>query len=189
MSADEQQLHFATVDCAVTGTLSEQEIEVLVQIILALLARDYGRVATLMAHAGWTGTDKATAQTVLELEISMRSALDPVLSRPLSEIAISETFRYLLHSAKRHNLVMKPSHALLIKTILNVEGLGKTLYPDLDIWPILERRVTQWDSPSHRLHRLADKREDLTALAKIAVYELPRLVDEILERLQNYDQS
>ncbi len=124
---------YICVDCAIVGSLSDTERYYLATMLLSVFRRDYGRVASLQIEAGWVASD--TPVNLLEGEI--RTVCEPIFSRPLEEISFATIMINLFKTARRFDLQMMPSLFLLEKTIVNIEGLGRQLYPKLDLWATL----------------------------------------------------
>ncbi|MCK5263757.1 MAG: ubiquinone biosynthesis regulatory protein kinase UbiB, partial [Gammaproteobacteria bacterium] len=106
---------------------------------LAFFQRDYNKVAKLHVESGWVPSDTR----VDEFESAIRSVCEPIFERPLKEISFGQLLLRLFQTARRFNMEVQPQLVLLQKTLLNIEGLGRQLYPDLDLWttakPFLER--------------------------------------------------
>ena len=121
---------YIAVDFGIMGTLSERDQSYLAQNFLAFFRRDYHRVATAHLESGWVPPDTR----VDELEAEIRVVLEPVFDRPLSEISLGRVLLQLFRASRRFNIEIQPQLVLLQKTLLNVEGLGRQLDPNLDLW-------------------------------------------------------
>jgi len=130
---------YIALDFGIMGTLSERDKGYLAQNFLAFFRRDYRRVATTHIESGWVPAD--TRVDALESEI--RAVCEPIFDRPLKEISLGKVLVQLFKASRRFNVEIQPQLVLLQKTLLNVEGLGRQLDPDLDLWvtakPFLER--------------------------------------------------
>jgi ubiquinone biosynthesis protein len=131
--------HYIALDFGIVGTLSAFDKNYLAQNFLAFFRRDYRRVAELHVESGW-----APANTRVEaLEASVRAVCEPFFDRPLKEISLGQVLLRLFQASRRFNVEIQPQLVLLQKTLLNIEGLGRQLDPDLDLWvtakPFLER--------------------------------------------------
>jgi ubiquinone biosynthesis protein len=126
------------IDFGIMGTLSDNDHYYLAQNFLAFFNRDYHRVAQLHIDSGWVPRETR----IDELETAMRTVCDPIFNKPMSEISFALILLKLFDMARQFNMEVQPSLALLQKTLLNVEGLGRQLYPDLNLWetakPFLE---------------------------------------------------
>ena len=135
---DPEQPRYLAVDFGIMGTLSPDDQRYLAENFLAFFNHDYRRVAELHVQSGWV-----PAETRLdEFESAIRSVCEPIFARPLKEISFGQLLLRLFQTARRFNMQVQPQLVLLQKTLLNIEGLGRQLYPDLDLWktakPILE---------------------------------------------------
>ncbi len=167
---------YIAVDFGIMGTLSERDQGYLAQNFLAFFRRDYHRVATAHLESGWVPPDTR----VDELEAEIRVVLEPAFDRPLSEISLGRVLLQLFRASRRFNVEIQPQLVLLQKTLLNVEGLGRQLDPNLDLWvtalPYLERWMND------RIGLPALKRRLLAEAPYIAAAlpELPRLIHQRL---------
>ena len=134
---------YIALDFGIVGTLSEVDKNYLAQNFLAFFRRDYRRVAELHVESGWVPTDTR----VEELEGAVRAVCEPFFDRPLKEISLGLVLMRLFQASRRFNVEIQPQLVLLQKTLLNIEGLGRQLDPDLDLWvtakPILERWMSR----------------------------------------------
>jgi ubiquinone biosynthesis protein len=167
---------YIALDFGIMGTLSETDKSYLAQNFLAFFRRDYHRVATAHIESGWVPPDTR----VDELESEIRAVCEPIFDRPLKEISLGRVLVQLFKASRRFNVEIQPQLVLLQKTLLNVEGLGRQLDPDLDLWvtakPFLERWMQDqigWRALERRL------REEAPFLAT-ALPQLPRLLHQKL---------
>ncbi|GMQ89271.1 MAG: ubiquinone biosynthesis regulatory protein kinase UbiB [Gammaproteobacteria bacterium] len=134
---------YMAVDFGIMGTLSPEDQRYLAENFLAFFRRDYRRVAELHVESEWVphGT------RIDEFESAIRSVCEPIFERPLKEISFGQLLLRLFQTARRFNMEVQPQLVLLQKTLLNIEGLGRQLYPDLDLWqtakPFLERWMSE----------------------------------------------
>jgi ubiquinone biosynthesis protein len=130
---------YIALDFGIMGTLSDTDKSYLAQNFLAFFRRDYRRVATAHIESGWVPPDTR----IDELESEIRAVCEPIFDRPLREISLGRVLVQLFKASRRFNVEIQPQLVLLQKTLLNVEGLGRQLDPDLDLWvtakPFLER--------------------------------------------------
>jgi ubiquinone biosynthesis protein len=135
---------------------------------LAFFKRDYRKVAQLHIDSGWVPSDTR----VNEFEAAIRTVCEPIFERPLKEISFGHLLLNLFQTARRFNMEVQPQLVLLQKTLLNIEGLGRQLYPDLDLWstaqPYLERWMRERYMPKHVLNNLQQQFEKLPHLAHMA---------------------
>jgi ubiquinone biosynthesis protein len=123
---------FIALDFGIMGSLPERDQFLLAENFMALFDRDYKRIAELHVAAGWMPAHVRLD----ELEASVRTVCEPYFTRPLSQISIGEVVVKLFAVAQRYELTLQPQLILLQKTLLNIEGIGRTLYPDIDIWAV-----------------------------------------------------
>ena len=134
---------YIAVDFGIMGTLSEEDQHYLAGNFLAFFQRDYRRVAELHVESGWVPEDTR----VEEFEAAIRTVCEPIFERPLKDISFGHVLLRLFQVARRFNVEVQPQLVLLQKTLLNIEGLGRQLYPELDLWetakPFLERWMSE----------------------------------------------
>ena len=171
---------YLAVDCAIMGSLSNDDQFYLARCLLAIFKRDYRHVAELHIRSGWVPKDTP----VIEFAGAIRSVCEPIFQRPLSEISLGDMLVSLFKAARRFNMEVQPSLVLLQKTLINVEGLGRQLYPELDLWttaqPFLEKWLKERYSPKSVLKQFKQYIPDwLEQLPQI-----PPLVFQALQDLQ-----
>jgi ubiquinone biosynthesis protein len=130
---------YIAIDCGIVGSLTPEDQDYLARNLFAFFKRDYRRVAQLHIDSGWV-----PAETKLnEFEAAIRTVCEPIFEKPLKDISFGQVLMRLFQTARRFNMEVQPQLVLLQKTLLNIEGLGRQLYPDLDLWntaqPFLER--------------------------------------------------
>ncbi len=169
---------YLAIDCAIMGSLSSDDQFYMARNMLAIFKRDYRLVAELHIRSGWVGSDTS----VNEFTNAIRSVCEPVFQRPLNEISMGYMMIQLFNTARRFNMEVQPSLVLLQKTLLNIEGLGRQLYPQLDLWasaqPFLERWVRRRYSPKGLYKQLKNHLPDW-------LEHLPQLPPLIFKALEN----
>jgi ubiquinone biosynthesis protein len=169
---------YMAVDFGIMGTLHPEDQRYLAENFLAFFRRDYRRVAELHVESEWV----PSGTRVDEFESAIRTVCEPIFEKPLKEISFGNVLLRLFQTARRFNMVVQPQLVLLQKTLLNIEGLGRQLYPDLDLWqtakPFLERTMSEQLGPRHMLHNI---RENIPAWSD-ALPELPLLAHRVLEQ-------
>ncbi len=167
---------YVSLDFGIMGTLTEYDKEYLAQNFTAFFRRDYKRVAQLHIESGWVPADTR----VEELEAAVRTVCEPYFDRPLKEISLGLLLMRLFQTSRRFQVEIQPQLVLLQKTLLNIEGLGRQLDPDLDLWntakPFLEKWMLEQIGPQKMWNEL---REEAPRYAKM-LPELPRLLHEYL---------
>ena len=131
---------YIAVDFGIMGTLNESDQRYLAENFLAFFNRDYRRVAELHVISGWV--DKNTR--IDEFESAIRAVCEPIFDQPLKNISFGHLLIHLFQTARRFNMEVQPQLILLQKTLLNIEGLGRQLYPDLDLWKTAKPFLEQW---------------------------------------------
>jgi ubiquinone biosynthesis protein len=171
---------YCAVDFGIVGSLEERDRRYLAENFLAFFDRDYFRVAKLHVDSGWV----PAGTRVDELESAVRTVCEPIFSKPLKEISFGQVLLQLISVARQFNMEVQPQLILLQKTLVQIEGLGRVLYPDLDIWqtgkPVLKAWMIEQTGPRATLRRLRKDWPDL----RYALEKLPlvarKLVDEAL---------
>jgi ubiquinone biosynthesis protein len=168
---------YISLDFGIVGTLTEYDKEYLAQNFSAFFRRDYKRVAELHIESGWVPSHTR----VDELESAIRSVCEPYFDRPLKEISLGMVLLRLFQTSRRFNVEVQPQLVLLQKTLLNIEGLGRQLDPELDLWntakPFLEQWMIDQVGPKRFFQQL---REQAPQYAKI-LPQLPRLMHDFLK--------
>jgi ubiquinone biosynthesis protein len=171
---------YISLDFGIIGTLTEFDKDYLAQNFTAFFRRDYKRVAELHIESGWV----PPGTRVDELEAAVRTVCEPYFDRPLKEISLGMVLMRLFQTSRRFQVEIQPQLVLLQKTLLNIEGLGRQLDPELDLWatakPFLEKWMLDQVGPQKLLQEL---REQAPRYAKI-LPELPRLVHAYLNDRQ-----
>jgi ubiquinone biosynthesis protein len=169
---------YISLDFGIVGTLTEHDKEYLAQNFTAFFRRDYKRVAELHIESGWV----PPSTRVDELESAIRSVCEPYFDRPLKEISLGMVLLRLFQTSRRFQVEIQPQLVLLQKTLLNIEGLGRQLDPELDLWntakPFLEKWMMEQIGPQKLLEQL---KEQAPRYAKL-LPELPRLLHDYLRQ-------
>ena len=131
---------YIAVDFGIMGSLSEQDKRYLAENFLAFFNRDYRRVAELHVESKWVPPDTR----IDEFEAAIRSVCEPIFNRPLKEISFGRVLVRLFQTARRFHMEVQPQLVLLQKTLLNIEGVGRQLYPDLDLWETARPFLDRW---------------------------------------------
>ena len=163
---------YIALDFGIMGTLTDSDKQFLAINFLAFFRRDYHRVATAHIESGWVPRETR----VDELESAIRAVCEPVFGRPLKDISLGVVLMQLFRASRRFNVEVQPQLVLLQKTLLNVEGLGRQLYPELDLWqtakPYLERWMERQIGPEAFYRRIEQEAPHWVALLP----QLPRLI-------------
>jgi ubiquinone biosynthesis protein len=169
---------YAAVDFGIVGTLDPRDQHYLAENFLAVFNRDYHRVAQLHLESGWVPADTR----VDEMESAVRTVCEPIFDRPLKDISFGGILLRLFEISRRFNMQIQPQLILLQKTLLNVEGLGRDLYPELDIWntatPILREWMRERTSVTGLVRSLRSQAPELMTAARSLPLILQRLLRE-----------
>jgi ubiquinone biosynthesis protein len=141
-----QRPQYIAVDMAIVGSLTQEDQYYMARNLLAIFRRDYRLVAELHVQSGWVSSDTP----INEFEASIRSVCEPIFEKPLKDISFGLVVINLFQTAQRFNMEVQPQLVLLQKTLLNIEGLGRQLYPDLDLWQTAHPFLEKW--MKDRLH-------------------------------------
>jgi ubiquinone biosynthesis protein len=171
---------YVAVDFGIVGTLDERDQNYLAENFLAFFRRDYRRVAALHIDSGWVPPNTRLD----ELEAAVRSVCEPIFNKPLKDISFGLVLLRLFHTARQFNMDVQPQLVLLQKTLLAIEGLGRQLYPELDLWttakPVLEDWMRERHSPRTQLKRLIESWPEISEDLSL----LPRLFHRAIRRAE-----
>jgi ubiquinone biosynthesis protein len=169
---------YIALDFGIMGTLTDADKSYLAQNFLAFFQRDYKRVAQAHVEAGWV----PPGTRVDEFEAAIRAVCEPIFDRPLKEISFGRVLLRLFQTARRFNLEVQPQLVMLQKTLLNVEGLGRQLDPDLDLWRTAKPYLERWMSEQIGWRALAKNFQVEASRWATLLPQVPRLVHHALER-------
>ncbi|MBB6092797.1 ubiquinone biosynthesis protein [Povalibacter uvarum] len=162
---DPQQPRYAAVDFGIVGTLDPRDQHYLAENFLAFFDHDYRRIAQLHIDSGWIPAHVR----VDELESAVRTVCEPIANKPLREISFGQVLISLFEAAQRFDAQMQPQLMLIQKTLLQIEGVGRQLYPDLDLWETAQPLLRQW----------MQERYSLKSMMKQTRAQLPGLIDSL----------
>ena len=169
---------YIALDFGIMGTLSEFDKNYLAQNFLAFFQRDYRRVAQLHIESGWVPADTREE----ELEGAIRGVCEPYFDRPLSQISLAQVLMRLFQTSRRFNVEIQPQLVLLQKTLLNVEGMGRELDPELDLWDTAQPYLENWMRQRIGLTGLIEQLQKEGSQWSQILPQLPRLTFERLKR-------
>lgn len=168
---------YICIDFGIVGTLNDNDKRYLAENLYAFFNRDYRRVAELHVESGWVARDTR----IEEFESAIRTVCEPVFEKPLKDISFAQLVLRLFQVARRFQMEVQPQLVLLQKTLLAIEGLGRQLYPELDLWatakPFLEKWLREQIGPKAFLRQL---KENLPFISE-QLPHMPRLINEVLE--------
>ncbi len=180
-ASDPSDPRYIAIDFGIVGTLAPDDLSYLARNLLAFFRRDYRQVAQLHIQSGWIPPETR----VNEFEAAIRTVCEPIFERPLKDISFGHFLLRLFQTARRFNMEVQPQLVLLQKTLLNVEGLGRQLYPDLDLWstaqPYLEKWMRNRIGPSGLFQTLQSRLPSWLEQSP----EMPQLVHDTLVQLRN----
>jgi len=178
-TTDPDRPKYIAVDFGIMGTLSQTDKRYLAENFLAFFQRDYYKVAKLHVESGWVPSHTR----VDEFESAIRSVCEPIFEKPLKEISFGQLLLRLFQTARRFNMEVQPQLVLLQKTLLNIEGLGRQLYPELDLWRTAKPFLEQWmEEQVGAKAMLRNIKDDLPYL----IEKLPEMPGLIYKSLKTY---
>ena len=169
------------VDCGIMGSLSTQDQRYLAENFVAFFNRDYRRVAELHVDSGWVDRDTR----IDDFEAAIRTVCEPMFQRPLAEISFGQLLLRLFQTAREFNMEIQPQLLLLEKTFLHIEGLGRQLYPQLDLWDTAKPFLERWLSEQMGMRALVKGlKKNLPYIAE-NLPDLPQLAFKTLHKIAN----
>jgi ubiquinone biosynthesis protein len=172
---------YIAVDFGIMGSLSRQDQRYLAENFVAFFNRDYARVAELHVDSGWVDRDTR----IDEFEAAIRTVCEPMFQRPLSEISFGQLLLRLFQTAREFNMEIQPQLLLLEKTLLHIEGLGRQLYPQLDLWDTAKPFLERWLSEQMGVRALVKGlKKNLPYIAE-NLPDLPQLTFKALHKIAN----
>ncbi len=176
---------YIALDFGIVGTLNDYDKDYLSQNFLAFFRRDYKRVAEAHIESGWAPKETR----VDELEAAVRACCEPIFDRPLKDISFGQVLLRLFQTSRRFNVEVQPQLVLLQKTLLNIEGLGRQLDPDLDLWKTAKPYLERWMSEQVGWRGLIDKLRAEAPRYSHIFPQLPRLAHQALARAAEGSQQ
>jgi ubiquinone biosynthesis protein len=182
---DPKKPKYVAVDFGIVGTLDERDKHYLAENFLAFFRSDYRRVARLHVDSSWV----PAGTRVDELEAAVRAVCEPIFNKPIKDISFGLVLMRLFHTARQFNMEIQPQLVLLQKTLLQIEGLGRQLYPDLDLWktakPVLEQWMRERHDPRTRFKQVIEAWPEISD--DLAM--LPRVLHRALRRIDAEDAA
>jgi ubiquinone biosynthesis protein len=167
---------YVALDFGIMGTLSAVDKHYLAQNFIAFFRRDYRRVAVTHIESGWAPKNT----NVDDFEAAIRTVCEPIFDKPLKDISFGRVLMRLFQTSRRFNIEVQPQLVLLQKTLLNVEGLGRELDPDLDLWDTAKPYLERWMSEQVGWRALARHIQEEAPHWAILLPQLPRLLHRYL---------
>jgi ubiquinone biosynthesis protein len=170
---------YVALDFGIMGTLTDIDKNYLAQNFLAFFRRDYRRVAEAHIESGWAPKDTR----IDDFEAAIRSVCEPIFAKPLKEISFGRLLLRLFQTSRRFNIHVQPQLVLLQKTLLNIEGLGRDLDPDLDLWQTAQPYLERWMSEQVGWRGLLERLRQEAPYWSTVLPQLPRLMHQALAEL------
>ncbi len=185
VSKDASKAGYIAIDCAIVGSLSNNERFTLARMLQSVLKQNYSSLAKLFISSEWVNSD--TNQ--LELENTLRACCEPIFEKPLNEIEFGKLLLYLFQSTRRYGLSIQPSLVLLQKTLIHIEGMGRQIYPELNFWSIAEPYLDDWlkkqFDPRKIPDYLSENKEEILSRFK----DMPENFFEVLDSIRHYSKN
>ncbi|MGB5354130.1 MAG: ubiquinone biosynthesis regulatory protein kinase UbiB [Woeseia sp.] len=175
---DPQNPKYAAIDFGIVGTLSPSDQRYLAENFLAFFDRDYHRIAKLHIDSGWVPPNTR----IDELESAVRTVCEPIFQKPLAEISFAQVLIRLFDTARRFNMEIQPQLILLQKTLFNIEGLGRELYPQLDLWKTAQPVLRRWMDEQVGGRAVIDSIRNNLPQLREALRELPGVVKHLADQ-------
>jgi len=175
---DPEHPRYAAIDFGIVGTLSATDQRYLAENFLAFFDRDYHKIAKLHVDSGWVPADTR----VDELESAVRTVCEPIFNKPLAEISFGQVLIRLFETARRFDMEVQPQLILLQKTLLNIEGLGRELYPQLDLWQTAQPVLRRWMNEQVGGRAVIDSIRDNLPQLREALRELPGALKQLADQ-------
>lgn len=176
---------YIALDFGIVGTLSDHDKDYLAQNIIAFFHRDYRRVAQVHIESGWAPKDTR----VDELEAAVRACCEPIFERPLKDISFSQVLLRLFQTSREFNIEIQPQLVLLQKTLFNIEGLGRQLDPNLDLWQTAKPFLEEWTKKRIGWETLFENIKNEAPRYSTLIPQLPRLIHDALTRDNTQDSA
>ncbi|GAA6173896.1 ubiquinone biosynthesis regulatory protein kinase UbiB [Colwellia sp. KU-HH00111] len=165
------------IDCGIVGTLNREDKRYLAENFVAFFNRDYRKVAQLHVDSGWV----PASTSVDEFEFAIRTVCEPIFNKPLSEISFGQVLVNLFNTARRFNMEVQPQLVLLQKTLLYIEGLGRQLYPQLDLWQTAKPFLENWVKEQMGVKAVFSKIKENLPFWNEKLPEIPDLIYDYLK--------
>ncbi|WP_100644316.1 ubiquinone biosynthesis regulatory protein kinase UbiB [Alteromonas facilis] len=171
---------YIAIDFGIVGTLNREDKRYLAENFIAFFNRDYRKVAQLHADSGWVPHDT----NIDDFEMAIRKVCEPIFQKPLADISFGHVLMQLFNTARRFNMTVQPQLVLLQKTLLYVEGLGRQLYPQLDLWQTAKPFLENWMKEQIGIKAMLKKIQDNLPFWSEKLPDMPDLVHDSLKQLK-----
>ena len=176
---------YIAIDCAITGSLSNDERYILARMLQAVIKQNYKSLAQLFISSEWVNPNS----NVIELENTLRACCEPIFEKPLSEIEFGKLLLYLFQSTRPFGLSLQPTLVLLQKTLIHIEGMGRQIYPELDFWGLAEPYLDNWISEQFSPLKIKDFILDNKDELMLKASEIPGFIYEALDEIRGYSKN
>jgi ubiquinone biosynthesis protein len=176
---------YITIDFGIVGTLNSEDKRYLAENFIAFFNRNYRKVAELHVDSGWVPSDT----DIDDFEASIRKVCEPIFQKPLAEIEFSNVLLQLFNTARRFNMVIQPQLVLLQKTLLYIEGLGRQLYPQLDLWQTAKPFLENWMKEQIGLKAMYQKISTNLPFWSEKLPEMPDLIYDTLKQVKKLPEQ
>jgi ubiquinone biosynthesis protein len=183
LNPDEPQ--YITIDFGIVGTLNSEDKRYLAENFIAFFNRNYRKVAQLHVDSGWVPSDT----DIDDFEASIRRVCEPIFQKPLAEIEFSNVLLQLFNTARRFNMVIQPQLVLLQKTLLYIEGLGRQLYPELDLWKTAKPFLENWMKEQIGIKAMYSKIKANMPYWSEKLPEMPDLIYDTLKQVKTLPEQ
>ncbi len=175
---DPENPKYAAVDFGIIGTLTKDDQYYLAENFLAFFEADYRKIAQLHIDSGWVPSDTR----VDELEIAIRTVCEPIFNKPLSEISFANVLMRLFDTARQFNMEVQPQLILLQKTLFNIEGLGRELYPELDLWKTAYPVLKNWMDEQIGIRAVLKDFQRNIPLLRQTARDFPKILNQLTKQ-------
>jgi ubiquinone biosynthesis protein len=175
---------YIAVDFGIVGSLNTKDQRYLAENMLAFFKRDYQRVAELHLASGWLPANTRIDQ----FEGAIRAVCEPIFERPLKDISFGQLLLRLFQTARRFNINIQPQLILLQKTLLNIEGVGRQIYPELDLWATAAPYLEQWLKKQVGVKSFLRKVKENLPYWSEKLPEVPGLIFDVLQHTKDYQE-
>lgn len=176
---------YIAIDCGIVGSLNKEDKRYLAENFIAFFNRDYRKVAELHVDSGWVPADT----NVEDFEFAIRTVCEPIFEKPLAEISFGHVLLNLFNTARRFNMEVQPQLVLLQKTLLYIEGVGRQLYPQLDLWKTAKPFLEEWIKDQVGIPAIIRAVKEKAPYWAEKLPELPELVYDSLRQHKRLQQS
>ncbi|HAU92323.1 MAG TPA: ubiquinone biosynthesis regulatory protein kinase UbiB [Alteromonas sp.] len=180
-----QNPQYIAIDFGIVGTLNQEDKRYLAENFIAFFNRGYRKVAQLHADSGWVPSDT----NIDEFEVAIRTVCEPIFQKPLAEISFGNVLVQLFNTARRFNMVVQPQLVLLQKTLLYIEGLGRQLYPQLDLWQTAKPFLENWMREQIGVRAMFSKVKSNLPYWSEKLPDMPDLLYDTLKQVKHFPEK